>query len=472
MTAIFPALAPVDAMRLSRRIFLMTVANGIVAIAVILGMAFWMAGRVNDLAQTAARAQLETALEGEIEKVEISTVDYAFWNHHHDLIVTGDAETLFDDVGSGATNSTTFDFIYLLDGDGTPLFAYETDGRGSDLSVIDDRLRRVLHAAVVKTPLQPDVVQSRFDFAGDQLAAVAATRVRPDDVSGYGLDDLPVIIAGNWLTPARLDGLADNPMLSGLTLHTQAPAPDADRNSLLLKTAAGQPLATFSWSAQRPGDGLLQTVLPVILALSVLTLMMTLLVGRAASTQTSALMTQRQIARTDRLTGLANRAGLEDIMSTPRMVDAIAKGHVAVLNLDLNDFKQINDSEGHDAGDRALQIFASRLRGALRAEDMIVRMGGDEFICILIDASPRAAAKTIAQRILKATAPPVRVGDKAHHLTASIGIAIGAPDLSWADVQKNADRAMYRAKAANTEDAVFYKSHFQTASESEGPALT
>ncbi|MCK0094925.1 diguanylate cyclase [Yoonia sp. F2084L] len=445
-----------DAHRLAWRIFLTSVANGLTAIVVIIGVAIWMANHANMQARSTTAAQLEAALQAELDSVAISTQDYAHWDYAHTLVTNRSTADFYENFGSGATESTTFDFIYVLDGDGTPLYAYETGGSASDLSVYDHRLSAPFYAAVVDSPVVPYFTKTGFALNGDRFAAVAAVRIQPDEPASDGLTDFPVMIAGNWITPTRLATLGRKFFVTDITLDTATSAATAEQSTLLFNDITGQSIASLHWTPDRPGQRLLNTALPVILALCLLTLVSNLVVGRASSRQTRALLDQQQLARTDRLTGLINRAGLDTLISLPTYREAIATGRIAAIYLDLNGFKQLNDSQGHDVGDLALQVFAERVRGTLRAQDAIVRIGGDEFVCILRDENPCQTAETIAWRIIKATTPPVRIGDRAHKITPSIGVAIGAEGICWPELQKNADRAMYRAKVSGIAEPVFY----------------
>jgi diguanylate cyclase (GGDEF)-like protein len=450
-----------DTNHLSRRIILVSVANGIAAVLVVIGVLFWMAGRVNSMAAQSSETLLNSAVSAELRRVEVSTADYAFWDYAHELVSARNSQDLYVDFGSGATEGVTFDFIYILDTDGSPLYAYQTGNRASDLSGFDPNLRAAFYPNVINQPLSEFSVVSSYAYDGDQLAVVAAASIRPDATGNRSATDFPVMIAGRWLTQDLLTDIAKQLLISDVALKNDGMTVSPRQSSLALAGPDGQSIGQIIWTAPRPSTQLLATALPVVFILSVLTLAATLFVGRTTAQQTQAILRQQQIARTDQLTGLMNRAGLEELLTTMPVQVAIATGKIAVLYLDLNDFKQINDNEGHDAGDLALQIFAERVRGALRAKDVVVRLGGDEFICILLDEAPGQTADHIARRIATATAPPVRIGDVAHPLSPAIGVAIGAPGIEWPELLKNADTAMYHAKMSTTQEAVFFADKMQ-----------
>lgn len=154
----------------------------------------------------------------------------------------------------------------------------------------------------------------------------------------------------------------------------------------------------------------------------------------------------------DPLTTLPNRAMLMQRLTRPRRRAARGDGSVALLFLDLDNFKRINDTLGHSAGDRVLITAAARLRACVRDDDLVVRLGGDELVVLAENVERIEDAVTLARRILDAFQPAVDLGDAEARTTPSIGIALSdAPGASHGDLVSllgQADRAMYRAKAA------------------------
>lgn len=149
----------------------------------------------------------------------------------------------------------------------------------------------------------------------------------------------------------------------------------------------------------------------------------------------------------DALTGLPNRRLLQD-----RLVQALQRAvrtgrSVAVLYVDLDRFKRINDSLGHAAGDAVLQQYAERLQQACRAQDTVARWGGDEFVLLLEDLTGRAAVVPLVQKIVQRCAEPMQLDGMALSCSASVGVALYPVDAAQADqVLARADAAMYGAK--------------------------
>jgi diguanylate cyclase (GGDEF)-like protein/PAS domain S-box-containing protein len=159
----------------------------------------------------------------------------------------------------------------------------------------------------------------------------------------------------------------------------------------------------------------------------------------------------RHEADTDPLTGLANRRALERALDAAMGRARIRSRSVALLMLDLDGFKAVNDQYGHAAGDAVLREVARRLRRTVRERDVVARLGGDEFVVVLTDVGGRSrAAADSVERVEAALAEPFTVGGVALGLRAALGVALFPDDAS--DVQElfaHADRAMYVAKAGN-----------------------
>lgn len=169
------------------------------------------------------------------------------------------------------------------------------------------------------------------------------------------------------------------------------------------------------------------------------------------------------LAQHDFLTGLPNRALL-----TERLAQAIGLAHrhhaqVALLFLDLDHFKNINDSLGHGVGDQVLQAVAERLTQCVRATDTVGRQGGDEFVILLAEIDQPKDAAVVAEKLRAALAAPLRIGGHDLHVSLSIGIGIYPDDGTDVDaVMRCADTAMYHAKARGRNNHQFFTAEMNT----------
>ena len=153
------------------------------------------------------------------------------------------------------------------------------------------------------------------------------------------------------------------------------------------------------------------------------------------------------MAKVDALTGLPNRLEIEGRMKE-RLEDAAREGRgLGVMFIDIDDFKDINDSLGHSAGDEVLKAVAERMSSVLRGGDTIARYSGDEFVVLVTDVTDPGSLAHVATKLLEAASPVARVQDNDIFVTLSIGIAhYPADGADAATLLKNADSAMYRAK--------------------------
>ena len=176
------------------------------------------------------------------------------------------------------------------------------------------------------------------------------------------------------------------------------------------------------------------------LQVSVLAFLMMLLDRRAE--------TERQSAELDALTQLPNRRSLERQLRRWSPMLAQEKAELAVLLLDIDHFKQINDRYGHAAGDQVLRQIAQLLRGELREGQLLARYGGEEFVVVLLRANQAAATRVAQQLVSAVRAQPMAVGSQALPITVSAGIHVQRLDAEpdWAKIVQHADAAMYAAK--------------------------
>ena len=148
----------------------------------------------------------------------------------------------------------------------------------------------------------------------------------------------------------------------------------------------------------------------------------------------------------DALTDLPNRSFLENRLDEAVAFGSATETHLAVLILDLDNFKEVNDTFGHAQGDLLLKDVAARLRGLLRASDTVARLGGDEFV-VLLPETDVVGAMTVATKIIEALAVPFTIEEHAASIRASIGIAVYPEDGQGPEaLVRRADAAMYRAK--------------------------
>ncbi|HWA39185.1 MAG TPA: EAL domain-containing protein [Burkholderiales bacterium] len=222
------------------------------------------------------------------------------------------------------------------------------------------------------------------------------------------------------------------------------------------------PLADNSWMA---GTIALITfmILSATLMLSLFDARMASKTARLASSLQKANAELKHMVLHDALTQLPNRLLLEDRIGQAIGASRRSDGRCAVLFVDLDRFKVVNDSLGHFVGDELLRAVAERLRGAIRAEDTVSRLGGDEFVVLLRQVRDAEDASFVARKMLDSLAAPVRVADHELLVTPSIGITLFPDHGATAQALiNNADAAMYHVKKGGRNGLRFFEPQMST----------
>jgi diguanylate cyclase (GGDEF)-like protein len=233
-------------------------------------------------------------------------------------------------------------------------------------------------------------------------------------------------------------------------------------------------------TAQQPSDWLLR--LGFFLMIAIVAAMLFHSLKREGARSRAAQRTLRELAFRDPLTGLGNRALMEEHLAAALARARRASSAVALMCLDVNDFKLVNDSLGHAAGDELLCDVARRLDGAIRAVDLLARNGGDEFLIMIPDVHADASvpieatldtATRVFERITAAMASPFTVANAVFHIEVSAGISIYPRDAGDADaLHRHADAAMYAAKSAGAGMLIFDAAHTHDPLESLSKSAT
>jgi diguanylate cyclase (GGDEF)-like protein/PAS domain S-box-containing protein len=172
----------------------------------------------------------------------------------------------------------------------------------------------------------------------------------------------------------------------------------------------------------------------------------------------------QHLAHHDALTGLANRTLLQERLKTALDAAIARRTPGALAFVDLDNFKQINDSFGHEAGDAVLREVAARLRASMREEDTVARLGGDEFVLVIVEAPDAAQLANLVERVRHSVSAPIVVGDKEILPGASIGVSMFPQDGRKVDqVMRAADAAMYHAKTLGRNNVQFYSGELNQA---------
>ena len=245
---------------------------------------------------------------------------------------------------------------------------------------------------------------------------------------------------------------------------TLAQSGDPDKAVYPLLNSAGRFIAFFEWSRDRPGQMLLSHTGPALsVAFSMGALLVFLLLSqlrRSSSALDAGRKHAEYEAAHDRLTGLPNRAAFDVRLAQTLTDRQVAGSHLSLLMLDLDRFKQINDTLGHQAGDELIRAVSERLRAVVGNEILIARLGGDEFGILVVSRDRAIDAMALSTRLIDA----IGMAFELTHFKAFVGASIGIVNAAAGNAEpreliRKADIALYEAKSAGRNRAVIYEEH-------------
>lgn len=427
------------------------------AVLAVMSMMFFMVRAANDVAEETTQLLAARAIDAQRELLAALTYDYAYWDQAYLWITQRDDEAVFDNLGTSASTGPHFYHIFLLAPDGTPIYGYQRGEENSDLSFVDTELTSDLYDLVQTLPAVPYDVVSGLALVHGRIAFVAAGRVE----FGQGELDpstMPVMVATRYIDDEVLAELADGLLLDNFFVTMDASATASRGQSKLdLFGLSGTALGSVTWTKPTPGTEIFAKVLPPFLILSGLLFLGSFVIGQILRRKSNDLSDAVASAERDALTGLMNRRGLLKVARERPVVDALRKGHLALIYVDLNGFKALNDGAGHNAGDIALQTAAENLKMAVRADDIVARLGGDEFLVILFSAN-RGEISNLSKRISKNLRETHIFVDREFLVEGAVGVAVAKENSDFDMLMQQADKAMYASKRSVSNRPVFFDS--------------
>jgi diguanylate cyclase (GGDEF)-like protein len=290
-----------------------------------------------------------------------------------------------------------------------------------------------------------------------RLSVVTAVPIVNDDTGG----PTPIVLTARFLENTLLARIGEQLRLENLRKVSARVVPDGD-HVFDIVDAAQEPVVRFAWTPKRPGAEILQSVVPFLgIALAGFVLLAGLVLRfmrRTAETIAAGENRLRYLALHDPLCGLPNRNYFSERLEAT-IADVRRGGPpAAVLYIDLDHFKDVNDTLGHPVGDELIRNVTRRLSGALRNGDHVARLGGDEFAVITSETADHGELLAIAERLIGALSAPFAIDGHTIVIGASIGIAMvdGRTGGDVADVMRYADMALYRAKNEGRNRACVY----------------
>ena len=472
-----------------RQLLLPIAAMTLGALVLLVGLAVFLVDRFDDTAVAREQREVESGFAQQLRQFDMLIVPQVNWDKAVEKIDrTLDLPFADLDFGYQLDTFDGFTHTFFVDGDGQVTYSYIKGKHFAPQAfepfrpVTEQLLRPIRAAETARGPIRPHaegkgpvtkpIQANGITRVGHQVYIIMASLVQPD--LGYVQPKGPratVVINAMPVDRAMLDSFAARYLLDRLELAPIS-AVGHDRAAVLLRAPDGEPVAALRWIPRKPGTDLLQAMkLPLTGAVLLLALVSWTIVRRSGVIVDELIaseMRAKHLAYHDTLTRLPNRALLFDRL---RALLAGRSPHMPLLGIlcfDLDRFKEVNDTLGHQAGDELLKVMADRLRMLARSEPQAftARLGGDEFV-LVAPAPDRGAIEALAQRCLASLLTPVDSEFGRLDVGCSIGIAViegsvAEPSLAL----RQADLALYRAKARGRGCIIFYEPDMEEAFQS------
>lgn len=427
---------------------------------------YFFVGALNRNAVRTDTQLLHAGIAAASSQNETWAADYGWWDEAVTLLHFGDPQRLSSAMVSSFDDHAGFDFIILSDEANGLSYGWHRDSGAkvrSELLPPDDfaALRDDLaHAYSNGEPMA-----SHFVTIGERtyIASITVLGEHDDRLQTNPHSD-PVIVIGSEMDKGFFGQLEEQFLVDDIRFLPVGEAPIAGAVQLI--DEGGHHVGQVVWAPSQPGLQTLRIALVPLLAYVIAFLIAAQLIGwhaqRLARTAEQNERRAMQAARTDSLSGLPNRHGFHAYIESEDAVIAAEIGQAALIYIDLNGFKAVNDKAGHHAGDDVIRAVAQRFTEALPDDARIARMGGDEFACALIGPDLAYQALDIARSLSACLERPVETDGRLFEIGAAIGVAWSLPEAPkpFHDLVQEADLAMYRAKAEQLEQPLSYDVSF------------
>lgn len=426
---------------------LVVVALTAVAVHTVLAQLAAEANRVDHAATELAAA---AAIRSALTHLSATHEDYAVWDEAVEKLY-GQPDEAFVTANIAVSTETgkLFDLAVLIDEAGADAFAFaggaplpmpSAEWFGPALAGMIGRLGGLpadTHnlAGILRAP--------------DGLMAVAIGPVIPaNEAAAFPADRVTrLLLIARRLDDGRLAALGEEFVIPSLRLALG----EAGADGLPLVDPSGQPVGQLLWLDRQPGVAALAGARPLLLAVMAFLGFTLCLVLAAALRSVFALeraeSEARRLALQDGLSGLPNREAFRTALVEALAASDPARRPAAVIYLDLDGFKAVNDRLGHAAGDTLLRRLAGRFGELVRDRGLLARIGGDEFAILVHGEGNAESAKSLATTLIERLCAPVEVEDQPVSVGSSIGIAFVTPGVAAGELLRRADLAMYAAKA-------------------------
>lgn len=454
-------------------------------IAILLGGLVWSAQRSDQVSIERQQRVARHAMEVALDELALQQETVAIWDESSQNMFAArpDQRWLKDNVTAWLHKIFGHDEAILLDAQGK-LVQAGAKGRVADVAHyrrlapdvahlvqavrgesrasagVHDRLpgQGLVRGATVRTTPRT-IHDTHMILLGGRPAAVSAMLMKPSTPGYVGYrEQWPVLISARYLDAGFMAEL-DAKYLLHRPHFSRSDKVGEGEHAVPIDTRTGERLGYLIWTPELPGSRIMANLLPLYVAAILLLALLTgmLLVRLRSSLKERGLLEERAqwLAFRDPLTGLPNRTRLSDELAAALKEQGASGEPVSLLLIDLDRFKQVNDTLGHIAGDEMIAEFARRIVAAVEPPATVARLGGDEFAIVLPGRSADEAM-AVSEIVLSLFARPFDLGSQQLYGGASIGAVTLCGDVPAIEAMRRADVALYRAKGAGRHCARLY----------------
>ncbi|MGN6487000.1 MAG: putative bifunctional diguanylate cyclase/phosphodiesterase [Devosia sp.] len=429
------------------------------------GFVFWSSGEVDNAGVDRQATRIVRALSQQLAQVSHDQKSVAVWDGTLSAVTRRDLTWLNHNVGRQMASYFQHSASYILEADGRPLYAAQ-GGRRVDaasygevapvIAPMLDELRSKTRRGYADIP--PSIAD--FVVLDGGPAIVGVFPIVSADGDGERPGEEPILVSVIRLDLNYELGMIDRYMLEAGRFTTK---PGGNGLAALPVTnRAGRIIAFYEWQPYLPGSELLRQTTPALAGgFAVLGLVVALLLYRlwrsSRALESKRIDAERQ-AMEDPLTHLPNRLSFEQQFDGLIREPQLSRPLPRLLMLDLDRFKQVNDTLGHHAGDDLIRAVGERLRYVVGPDAVLARLGGDEFAILCMDSVSEPQVMELCRRIIEAIARPFRINGNEAFVGVSIGVVMArAHDRNRHELTRKADIALYEAKSSGRNRAAIYE---------------
>ncbi|UVK43936.1 EAL domain-containing protein [Mesorhizobium sp. AR07] len=446
---------------LTRQVTLTVLALAAFALAMVVGFGFYAVVQADHASLERQKIFFADGLQDQIAAVEREQESVSVWDDSVTNAKAGNQAWMAENLSVWMYSYYGHNRVYVLDDANRPIHAMQ-EGKvvppavyGADEPALLPTIEKL--RLLIARPRQENASGGPTKMVAEDLVSLggkpAILSVMPLVPSSDRVTQAPgseyLHVSAEFINDVVIGKIAEKYLLDGA--HLLPLSQPVGSAAIPLMDSRGVILGYIGWDQERPGLTLVRKAGPalifgMLLAAGALVFLLRRLRRASLALQTSQAQAQ-YLAFHDTLTGLPNRALFEDRLRQALLTAGRDTARMALLYLDIDRFKHVNDTLGHPAGDELVRQTAARLQRTIREIDTVARLGGDEFAIILVNVRDIRAAEDVSERLLSRLQEPFRLMDDQVFVSASIGIALASgQQVDADDLLRKADIALYEAK--------------------------